>query len=421
LESKNKNKWIGIQVDTTKIENYTRPQIENELKKRVEQAKELVDLNALLVWAHSSDENCTFLKKLSDSLGIETYLWYPVLADIADFTVPEDSKVENFIGTKGWGEIGRWDKLGTYLGGREKFEFVCPNKTKTISEIYNLYKDKVDKLDFDGVFLDRIRFPSSAMGFEMLYTCFCKDCENKLQEEWGEKLKNYRAMANDHYLKLQKETINIMSSADSLHSIVYPEAMQNFLRFRDSSVSRIVAMFSDYARQKGKKVGLDLFSYSLADNVSQDYEMLSKTCDWIKPMIYCHSKGPAGFPLELYLFLRSLLTLNPRLDEKELTGLLKKITGLDLPKKVDDVLEKGVSEATIMTEMENISRLNLSKGVAIYPGIEAMKMAGTCMITEDILEKYLKEIAASKAQGMVLAWDLIEMPIENLAFIGERL
>ena len=55
--------WIGVQIDTTKIENKTKPQIENELKKKVEQAKKLIDLNTLLVWAPSSEENCALLKK----------------------------------------------------------------------------------------------------------------------------------------------------------------------------------------------------------------------------------------------------------------------------------------------------------------------------------------------------------------------
>jgi hypothetical protein len=50
-----------------------------------------------------------------------------------------------------------------------------------------------------------------------------------------------------------------------------------------------------------------------------------------------------------------------------------------------------------------------------------MKMEGICIIDEDILHKYLKNIYASDAKGMVLAWDLIDMPIDNLEFIGKRL
>jgi hypothetical protein len=413
--------WIGIQIDTTRIENNVGGQVEKELKKRIAQVKKIVDFDALLVWAHSSEEHCASLREICESLGIETYLWFPVLADIAHFSIPESAKVENFIGRKGWGRIGRWDKLGTYVGGREKFEFVCPNKTETIADIYNLYSNKIDQLDFDGIFLDRIRFPSAAMGFEMLYSCFCKECENMFHKEYGEKLADYKVRAKEHYIKLQKDTINIMKNANSLNQIVYPDAMRQFLNFRDTGVFRIVDMFSQHARQKGKKVGLDLFSISLAGNVSQNYAMLSKSCDWIKPMIYCHSKGPAGFALELHLFLHSIMELNPGMAEEALTGMLGEILHIELPKKVDDILEKGVSEDTVMVEMENIRQLNLSDAVTIYPGIEAMKMSGICVITEDILENYLTEIIASNAKGMILAWDLLEMPDENLAFIAERL
>ena len=383
-----KNNWIGIQIDTTKIEHLTKSQIANELKKKVGQAKEIVDLNALMVWAHSSAESCAILKETCDRFGIETYLWFPILADVPDFKVPERSKVENYEKKRGWGEIVRWEKLGTYASGRENFQFICPNKTETISDVYNLYKNQVDCYDFDGVFLDRIRFPSAAMGFEMLYSCFCKECEIKYQEEFGEGFPNFRSIVKSHFIKLKKNTVDVMKDARSLNDIVFPVAMQMFLRFRDISIYRIVEKFSTYAFQKGKKVGLDLFSYSLSGNVSQDYEMLSKTCNWIKPMIYCHSKGPAGFPLELHILFRSLLTLNPSLKEEELTGFFSDILGIDLPKKVDDVLEMGISGDAIMVELKNIGQLNLSEGILIYPGIEAMKMAGICMITEDILQDY---------------------------------
>ena len=87
--------------------------------------------------------------------------------------------------------------------------------------------------------------------------------------------------------------------------------MARLFDFKKRSIARIVERFSEQARGRGLQVGLDLYSYSLAPLVGQDYELLSRAGDWIKPMTYCRAIGPAGLPLELACLLEAFQALMP--------------------------------------------------------------------------------------------------------------
>jgi len=171
----------------------------------------------------------------------------------------------------------------------------------------------------------------------------------------------------------------------------------------------------------GKLVGVDLFAPSLAPLVSQDYQLLTKTCDWIKPMLYCHTSSPAGLPLELYCFIRAILNINPVLDEGQLIREISRIIGIDLPTQINELLKNGVSENIIYSEMQKIKELNLTESVDIYVGLEAVRIPGLCNITERILKKYLKSVIETDIKGMILSWDLLKIPDENLQLVGDIL
>ncbi len=420
MEKDSNNIWLGLQIDTTKLDpnNLNR---EIELKEKVSLAKEIINPSALLIWAHSDPKSIEIICEYCSGTGIEKYLWYPVLADIPNFTIPDGSKVANFNGRRGFGDIGRWDKLGTYASGREKFEFVCPNNKEALTQIFDIYKGQLNNQGFDGVFLDRIRFPSAAMGFEMLFSCFCENCREQFRKEFDSDLNRLQAVVKELFKKQNTFNCDFLKNAQTLQELVFPDTAKNFIRFKNQSIFKVVDEFSKYAKKKGKKVGLDLFSYSLAGTVSQDYELLGQTCDWIKPMIYCHSRGPAGFPLELHSLLYSLLKLNPELRPEELINSFSRILDISLPAGLEDIMVRGIPENMISVEMENISALNIPSTVGIYPGFEAMKMDDICIITEEILEAYLHNTIDQKAKGFILTWNLLEMPPENLSFTARYL
>ena len=80
----------------------------------------------------------------------------------------------NYDGTRGYGKTGTWQELAK---GEESFRFYCPNREGAVEEVLRAYTGLLDRLDFAGVMLDRIRYPSAVNGFETLFGCFCDACD----------------------------------------------------------------------------------------------------------------------------------------------------------------------------------------------------------------------------------------------------
>ena len=421
-ENKN-NMWIGAQMIVSEQQLCNDSHYREKIRKIISDAKSIVDLNGLVIMGINDSKNYEIAGEICDHLGIESYLYHPVLADIPGYSATQEDKVVNYVGQRGYGDVSHWKRWLDLISTAqdEQFEFLCPNNEEAVGQFLDIYKKRVNACDFDGIFFDRLRFPSASMGFGMLFSCFCNACQEKFSKEYGENLLDYRILAESHIEQLKKATPSFFKNAQSLQDLVFPKEMGKFLQFRNQSIYRIVEKFTNYAKKHEKKVGLDLYSYSLSSNVAQDYELLSKTCDWIKPMMYCHARVPSGFSLELFCLLKSLTDLSPNLKEKDILYLFKDILKIDLPDKGDQLIERGVSEDMILQEMEKINHLNLAKSVDVYAGVEVMKMGDLCMITEDILKNYLQNIINSQAKGIIMSWNILEMPFENLILIGEYL
>ena len=406
-------KWIGAQIVLN-----NNPNIAGDLKKKLKKAKEMLDLDALIVWSDISEKNLDVVRRICSDLEIKTYLWYPILADTLGIKIEQEQAVKTFDGSHGYGKLGCWDKIGE---GEEDFLFLCPNDHENLHLIFDLYENKIRESGFDGVFLDRIRFPSPSNGFETLFSCFCPFCINKFNSEYGEDLENYQDEIKT--LFNQFKTIDSIDSktCHSIFDIILQGNLKKFYDFRKHSVYRMVKKFADKAKQMNKLVGIDLFAPSFAPLVSQDYKLLAKTCDWIKPMIYCHTSSPAGLPLEIYSFLKAILEINPVLNENELMCKVSSLTGVALPANLDKLLINGISEYMICGEMEKIKELDLPESVNIYVGLEAVQIPGLCNITEKILKKYLKSVIEADIKGIILSWDLFKIPDNNLRIVGEFL
>ena len=412
-----KQKWIGTQIVLNNITNNSLHKNDN-LKKKLATAKEALNLDALMIWSDINKKDLDLVRKICRDFKIKTYLWYPILADIPGFKVRWEQSVETFDGLHGYGKNGRWDKLGK---GEEDFLFLCPNDEQNIREVFNQYQYKIIESGFDGVFLDRIRFPSPSNGFELLFSCFCKSCLNKFYSNYGEDLESYRNQAKTVFKKFKTIDVNYLQTCRSFSDIIIRDSLKKFYDFRKQNIYQVLKMFADKAKQMGKLVGVDLFAPSLAPLVSQDYQLLAKTCDWIKPMIYCHTSSPAGLPLELYCLIRAILEINPTLDEGQLIREISRIIGVGLPTQINDLLKNGISEHTICSEMQKIKEFNLPVKVDTYVGIEAVQIPKVCNITEKILKKYLELFIKTDTKGIILSWNLLKIPDENLKLAGDIL
>ena len=406
-------KWIGAQIVLN-----NNPNIAGDLKKKLKKTKEILDLDALIVWSDVDKKYFDLVKDICAEFEIKTYLWYPVLSDTPGIKIEQEQAVKTFNGLRGHGKLGCWEKMGK---GKEDFLFLCPNDEENINKIFHRYEIKIKECGFDGIFLDRIRFPSPSNGLEALFSCFCTSCKDKFYHDFGEDLEDYRNRIKSLFKKLKTMDSNYLESCNSFSEIILQEDLKKFYDFRKQSVYRMVKMFADKAKQMNKLVGIDLFAPSFSPLVSQDYKLLAKTCDWIKPMIYCHTSSPAGLPLELYSFLRAILEINPALNENELMCKASPLTGVALPANLDKLLINGISEYMICSEIERIKELDLPESVNIYVGLEAVQIPGLCNITEKILKKYLKSVIEADIKGIILSWDLLKIPEENLKIVGEFL
>lgn len=412
-----KQKWIGTQIVLNRITNNSLGK-NDYLKKKLATAKEFLNLEALIIWPDLNKKNFDLVREICRDFKIKTYLWYPVLADVLAFKIKQEQAVETFNGLHGYDKHGCWDKLGE---GEEDFLFLCPNDGEHIRRIFDQYQNKITESSLDGVFLDRIRFPSPSNGFELLFSCFCQFCRKKFYTQYGEDLENYRNQAKAVFEKLKTMDIRYLRTCQSFSDMIIQGNLKKFYDFRKQNIYQVVKIFADKAKQMGKLVGVDLFAPSLAPLVSQDYRLLAKTCDWIKPMIYGHTSGPAGLPLELYCFMRAILNINPALDEGQFIREISRIIGVDLPNQLNDLLKNGVSEKIIYREMQRIKELDLTENVKIYLGLEAVQIPGLCNITAKILKEYLKSVTEADIKGIILSWDLLKIPDENLKIVGDFL
>ena len=410
-------KWFGTQIILNKLNSH---ELERDdfLMRKLSLAKETLNLDALIIWPDSDYKGLDLTREICQKLKIKTYLWYSILADISLFKIRLEQTVETFEGLHGYGTSGIWEKLGQ---GEEDFLFLCPNDLDNIKSIFQHFQNIIKIVDLDGVFLDRIRFPSPSNGLESLYTCFCPYCLKSFYNYYQEDLNRYRNEIKNIFSRFKTLNIGGLDTYEQLSQIFMPANLKNFFDFRRDSIYKTVKMFADKAKENGKLVGLDLFTPSLAALVGQDYKLLAEVCDWIKPMIYCHTTGPAGLPLELSSLLKALMNLAPNLEEELLIQEIGRMLGVCLPVKIKDLLKYGVPEGIIPIEMQKVNDFVLREDTKVYLGWEAVQIPDIAYIDRGVLEKYLSIIWQLNPEGMVISWNLLKIPDENLKLVGDFL
>jgi hypothetical protein len=386
-----------------------------EIESRIRRAREITGFDSLMIWTDHDLGLYEWLIGTCRECGVAPYLWFPVLADVQGTVIAEADLMMNYNGSRGYGKTGTWKGLGS---GAELFLFYCPNRGGAVDGVYRTYTELLDRLDFAGVLLDRIRFPSAVNGFETLFGCFCEACGREFLRSYGEPLDSQREAAASFLSRLLRVSPREARGWRGFDALWEAAGLTKLFDFKRRSIARIVERFGGEARARGLQVGLDLYSYSLAPLVGQDYELASRTADWIKPMIYCRAIGPAGLPLELACLQEALRALCPRLGEGGVRRLLKGLLGWQWPEAVDELVQAGLGEQTITLELEKIAAGRLSGGARILTGIEAVRNPEFHIdITEEVLQRYLARGLQGTA-GVIASWNLLYIPDENLKVIA---
>ena len=263
--------------------------------------------------------------------GAQLFRWHPLLTGDGTF-VPRPE----------WQTIGLDGNPVMGFQKMPEFTFVCPNRPAVREAALGHLYDVIRNDDYQGVFLDRIRYPSPTANPARLLACFCDDCRRVALDE-GLDLEG--AQRHIQALLTTPERISIFIQA--LLDPEIPEtsdpdltALRGFLDFRARSVTRFVQAAADLIHAEGLDVGLDCFSPALTRLVGQNLEALDSHCEWIKVMSYGHTLGPAGLPFEL-LGLADWLVAHRSVGEPEALEWLSWRRILPFRPPAPDCVEKG--------------------------------------------------------------------------------
>lgn len=329
-------------------------------------------------------------------------VWTMVLAD-RDPALPALLPVLDAAGRPGYGRLGAWEGLGR---GEEKFLFSCPSAVLEDSRGPERAVAQARSLGASGLFLDRIRYPSPANGLEFFGACGCPRCRQAFRTQSGSDWPDLTALAVFH------------AARGAAGAEAFRQDAGEALIFRSRMVASVAARYAQEARKAGLRVGLDLFAPSLAGLVGQDYGALAAHADFIKPMLYCHARGPAGLPLEFESFLRGLeasgVPGGPALEfTAELTGTEAASLGA--------VRAGGTFPArTAAAEFARCRRAVETPegtGPGLYAGIELVDHSDyTTRIDQAACGAYLE---ALEGQNLAVCWNILYIPAEHIQAVAQ--
>jgi hypothetical protein len=323
--------------------------------------------------------------------GVQVFLWFPVFSELEG--IRPFSPLVDFKG----------QTLHTpAVGTPEEFRFRCPCAPKNIDYLMDIFERSYAHLPLDGVFLDRVRYPSFFSGPEGVFSCFCPCCRAfyeaaglsipDLKEAWQQVL----ARAG----RLDPNPLTLCGYSEKGY-IFEDQTLQRFFECKSEILTQSVNRLTVWFRKKGLSVGMDLFTPSLGYFAGQVYLKLLPLADFVKPMLYRYTNAPAGLPYELNAYDASF-----GLHGKGAQALLYQIGA-----KEDDEFASMVRQE--MMQM-HAAKKACSSDALILPGMEINRVEPIAPITP---EKVLKSVSLLKqcgAEGIAASWNLADTPTENL-------
>ena len=305
--------------------------------------------------------------------GIRMLLWLPVFAETEEVC-------DNVPAVDLWGDIpANYD-----LAAGEGFRFNCPSDPRNTANVIAVYDDHFSDCGFDGVFLDRIRTQSFVSGVGGVLNCGCPVCTERFREE-GIDLDAVRAAwaeKGDSFLSVTGyDTENGFSFVEPLATA--------FFKAKGHIVSQAVASVADSLRSRGLEIGMDLYAPFMAPFVGQDYAILSRHADFIKPMLYRKTFAPAGMGFEYDL-------------------LRKAVPG------AEGYPEFAMDVAFLDSQLDAMAPYPCGK----YPGIEINYREGIVPTSPDYVTESLEAVMRHGFDGAVLSWNIMEAPDSHIACLG---
>ena len=307
--------------------------------------------------------------------GIRMLLWLPVFAETEEVC-------DNSPGVDLWGEIpANYD-----LAAGEGFRFNCPSDPQNIANVVALYDRCFSDCGFDGVFLDRIRTQSCVSGVGGVLNCGCPLCEARFAEE-GVDL----AQVRKEWETRGDAFFSVTSYTPESGFIFENPLAAAFFRAKGHIVSESVAAVADSLRSRGLEVGLDLYAPFMAPFVGQDYAILSRHADFIKPMLYRQTFAPAGMGFEYELLRKSVPGATGYPDFK-------------------------MDVAFLESQLQAMESCPCAK----YPGIEINYVEKFAPTSPEYVRESLDAVMRHGFNGAVLSWNIMEAPEKMLSLLGQK-
>jgi hypothetical protein len=328
--------------------------------------------------------------------GTRTALWTMVLADAPR---PAPAEVRDAQGRTGYGRLGRWEGMGR---GQERFLFACPTHALDDGEAPARAASGLREAGADAVFLDRIRYPSPAGGLELLGACGCGACRARYRAATGEDWPDLVAWALE------------LAAQGGRGAGRFLERSGPALGFRAGTITAVVAGIAAAVRAAGGLVGLDLFAPALATWVGQDYALLAPHADFVKAMLYCRARGPAGLPLELTCLVDGLV--QGGVGREAAREFVAGVTGLPAA-EVAAAAAGGLPPGRAGEEHACALRwmARAGPGPPLYAGIELVDHpAYETRIDASVRDGYLTALRGAR---LAVCWNLLYVPEEHLAAV----
>lgn len=376
------------------------------LRETVSAVQDITPLSALIIGGQELP--AVFDEVTGNQQGIypDSYLWYNFLSDYPGQTV--DESIIDFEGNNsstwfGWGNDSESEVSETFL-------FSCPNNPETRQKSLFGLGRLLEKFPFNGVFLDKFRFPSPANGLKKTLSCFCPHCQEKAASKGLDLEQVRQRLANGFRIRSESD-----DRSDGWAALLTQDdpLLKAFLQFRMDSITEVVTEVQELTRKLGRKLGLDLFSPMLSDLVGQHYLSLAPLADWIKPMTYRYAMGPAGLRLEIQSLVDDMDRIG--IPKEEVLNWAERVFPWFSNSFYSEMIHDGIPIDVIQREVQ--SAVNQACSAPVFMGLETVSFPGVIDMTPKQVTALVNAGIDAGADGFVFSWDLLHTPIENVEAI----
>ena len=319
--------------------------------------------------------------------GIECYLWLPVFSERR--SLRQSSPIVGYRGQPA--------RPYRFADGTE-LDFYCPVDPINVSAALSIFDQYFSQVGFDGVFIDKIRYPSFILGLDGALSCFCPHCLQAYQDAQLDV-----DALRDEIEQLPKLATPFGITAYRGGSYQFSNDLwQQFFQFRSQLVFDSLNSLTNQLRQLGYRIGMDVFAPFMSQFVGQDIPKLSTICDFIKPMMYRATNEPAGMTFELDAML------NQTGSSAECRASFADLLGLDIDQQPFD----------LSFASKDLAWLSDACSCPVQAGIEINREPGVAEVGPAYIDETMRAFSQVTPDGFVLAWNLLEVPEENVEAVA---